>query len=56
MRFPKCTFSGPQLNRLGLVWYLFNMLKAVALPYVAGQRAFRELDIDIKKFYTVYTG
>ena len=22
--FPKCTFSGPQLSRRGLVWYLLN--------------------------------
>ena len=29
--FTKCTFSGPQLNRLGLVWYLLNTLKALAL-------------------------
>ena len=31
MRFPKFTFLGPKLNRLGLVWYLLNSLKALAL-------------------------
>ena len=30
MRFPKCTFSGPQLSRRGLVWYLHNSSKAHA--------------------------
>ena len=29
--FPKCTFSGPKLNRLGLVWYLLNSSKTHAL-------------------------
>ena len=28
--FPRCTFSGPQLNRLGLVWYFLNSSKAYA--------------------------
>ena len=28
--FPKCRFSGSQLNRLGLVWYLLNSPKAHA--------------------------
>ena len=28
--FPKCTFSGPQLNQLGLVWYILNSSKAHA--------------------------
>ena len=28
--FPKCTFSGPQLNQRGLVWYLLNSWKARA--------------------------
>ena len=28
--FQKYTFLGPQLNRLGLVWYLLNLLKAPA--------------------------
>ena len=28
--FPKCTFSGPKLNRLGVVWYLLISSKAHA--------------------------
>ena len=28
--FPKCTFFGPQSNRLVLVWYLLNSSKAHA--------------------------
>ena len=28
--FPKCTFSGPQLSRRRLVWYLLNSPKAHA--------------------------
>ena len=30
MCFPKCLFSGPQLNRLGLIWYLVNLSKPQA--------------------------
>ena len=33
--FPKCTFSGPQLNRLGLEWYLLNSSKAFGHPCFA---------------------
>ena len=30
--FPKCTFSGPQLSRRDLVWYLLNSWKALRAP------------------------
>ena len=30
LNVPKCTFSGPQLSRRGLVWYLLNSSKAHA--------------------------
>ena len=39
MRFPKCTFFGPQLNRKGLVWYLLirQKLKLSAGGHAGGQ-------------------
>ena len=43
MHFPKCTFSGPQLNRLGLVWYLLNLSKA---------HAPRGLDYNMRAHFT----
>ena len=41
MLFTKCTFSGPQLSRRGLVWYLLDSSKA---------RALRGLDKSHKRF------
>ena len=55
--FPKCTFLGPQLNRLGRVWYLLNLLKALALLWgPVGTKAFRELDkMKYLKMYIFYS-
>ena len=37
--FPKCTFSGPQLNPRGLVWYPLNSSKAHTLRGLDNQNS-----------------
>ena len=44
--FLKCTFSGPQLSRRGLVWYLLNLWKARASRGLDNKFVLKNLYID----------
>ena len=49
--FPKCTFSGPQLNRIDLVWYFLNSSKARASLMRPSAPALRAGLMTIKKHF-----